>query len=127
MLCSDWATLSLRGLRCNCGGSGRTRSSDMLSGELSRAPAPVVATPAAAAAAGGGSCGGGGAGGGTRGSTSSSMSASSSEDFGAEESARESEILIESHLNSTATLAAVQLCCSLLGAWLPAAALSFAL
>lgn len=88
MLCSDWATLSLRGLRCNCGGNGRTRSSDMLSGELSRAPAPAVATPAAAAAAGGG-----GAGGGTRGSTSSSMSASSSEDLGAEESARESEIV----------------------------------
>lgn len=92
MLCSDWATLNLRGLRCNCGGSGRTRSSDMLSGELSRAaaPAPAVATPAAAAAAGCGSCGGGG---GARGSTSSSMSASSSEDLGAEESARKSEIL----------------------------------
>lgn len=96
MLCSDWATLSLRGLRCNCGGRGRTRSSDMLSGELSSAPAAAcAATPATPAAGGGGrdadadtdADGGSNGGGGAMRSTSSSMSASSSEDLGAEESA----------------------------------------
>lgn len=74
MLCSAGATVSLRGLRCSCGGSGRTRSSDMESGELSPA-AGCEALWTGACGTGSGCC-----------STSSSMSASSSEDFGAEES-----------------------------------------